>query len=189
MGNEDQTLRKMSDSIRTAELKQFNAGVTETSDAFTLVPDFNRPLSNHDLTALINKKDNAHMISLREIIKKHGWPCVSVYGEKVAAYSFLIIQHASLEEQVKYFPLLELAAKKNEASLEWVALMQDRILVRQGKEQLYGTQARSFNTEKSTLYPIGDFKNVNKRRALMGLGPIEKYVKDNDMLLDKKNSL
>jgi hypothetical protein len=53
----------------------------------------------------------------------------------------LITQHARLAEQIKYFPWLESTAKKNEATLESVALMQDRIW--QGKEQLYGTQARS----------------------------------------------
>jgi hypothetical protein len=58
-----------------------------------------------------------------------------------------------------------------------LALLEDRILTNQGKEQIYGSQVRTNDAGKYEFYPIMDETNVNKRRASVGLQPLEEYAK------------
>jgi hypothetical protein len=58
------------------------------------------------------------------------------------------------------------------------ALLLDRVLVGEGKPQVYGTQAKRFEAWKGrepVLEPIEDEGNVDKRRAEVGLPPLSEY--------------
>jgi len=50
--------------------------------------------------------------------------------------------------------------------------MKDRILMDEGKPQLYGSQIKN-----GKLYTLDSPKTVNERRKEMGLQPIEDYLK------------
>jgi hypothetical protein len=122
--------------------------------------------------------DDKLLRQLEAIIAKHGWPTISLVGKEASGVAFLIIQHADLEYQKKYFPLLKEAADKNEARKSDVAMLEDRILMREGKKQIYGSQLRmNEQTQKLELYPIEDEENVDKRRARVGLMPMKEYMK------------
>jgi len=59
------------------------------------------------------------------------------------------------------------------------ALLLDRVLVHEGKPQIYGTQAKSFeywNGKEPVLEPIEDETNVDKRRAKLHLPPLSEYL-------------
>ena len=71
------------------------------------------------------------------------------------------------------------AAQTGEARKADAAMLEDRVLMRQGKKQIYGTQLQS-NTEsqgKLFLYPIEDEVHLDERRQSVGLPPIRKYLK------------
>ena len=55
--------------------------------------------------------------------------------------------------------------------------MQDRILMNQGKKQIYGSQVVYNKKGEQVFYPIEDEANVNIRRAKIGMQPIEEYAK------------
>ena len=60
-----------------------------------------------------------------------------------------------------------------------IAYLTDKILTKEGKKQLYGTQLKySYETKSYDFKPIDDEKNVNKRRSEIGLGPLEDYAKN-----------
>jgi hypothetical protein len=69
------------------------------------------------------------------------------------------------------------AVKKGKARSAQLALLEDRILVRNGKEQIYGTQAGTDSLGIYKIWPIKDERNVNKRRFSVGLGPLQWYAK------------
>ena len=69
------------------------------------------------------------------------------------------------------------AVGKGKAKTQDLALLEDRILTTQGKEQIYGSQLRRNEQGKYEFFPIMDEVNVNKRRASVGLGPLEEYAK------------
>jgi len=121
-----------------------------------------------------NKKENEK--ELQKLLDKYGWPTTSEVTEYAAAGAALIINHASHALRVKYFPMLEKAFKEGEAQPLRYAKMCDRLLVEEGKKQLYGTQVK-FEHMKRVPYPILDPEHVDKRRAKIGLGPLVPYLK------------
>ena len=66
--------------------------------------------------------------------------------------------------------------------------MKDRILVSDGKPQIYGTQLTSIyqDSNKFEVYEIENPQYVDQRRAEMGLNPINDYLKMWDTSLDVK---
>ena len=58
--------------------------------------------------------------------------------------------------------------------------MEDRILMFEGKPQIYGTQLHSETGAKDwKLYTLLEPEYVDKRRAEMGLGPLSEYLLEN----------
>ena len=132
--------------------------------------------------ALMKKQaeiDKKNLHRLNDMIKQYGWPGKSLVGEKASRSAFFILQHADLSTQQRYLPLLKEAAIKQEASASDVAMLEDRVLVGEGKKQVYGTQLH-FGPETSgrwELYPILDEESVDDRRAAVGLPPLAEYLK------------
>lgn len=56
------------------------------------------------------------------------------------------------------------------------ALLLDRVLVAEGKRQVYGTQAK-LKGKEFVPDPIEDEANVDKRRAEVGLPPLSEYLR------------
>lgn len=115
---------------------------------------------------------------LAKIIKQYGWPGISMVGEEANRAAFLVVQHGDLAYQKRYFDLIKEAAHRNEARASDFAMLQDSILTKEGKKQIYGT---ALHTNERTgvleLFPIEDEANVDARRASVGLPPMTEYLK------------
>ena len=118
-----------------------------------------------------------------KIVEKYGIPTISMVGAYSSLCFFFILQHTEFEVMNKYYPLVKKVWKKGDYSSKSYAMLTDRILKYKGKKQIYGTQLTWSNADKKYpsqyyLYPVKDFKNVNKRREKMGFKEtIEEYVK------------
>ncbi len=122
--------------------------------------------------------DSCNLAEVAELIDQYGWPSKHFVGGAGNRAVFLVIQHADLATQEKYFPLLEKSVAEEESSPSHLALMTDRIFMRKDKKQIYGSQV-IFNKETGTqeFYPIEDEANVDIRREKVGLEPLKKYAK------------
>jgi hypothetical protein len=126
----------------------------------------------------IYKVDSINVLKIEQIFLKHGYPGRSKVGDNLSSTAFLVIQHADLAYQEKYFPLIEEAANKGELDKGSLAYLIDRIRIRKGQKQLYGSQVTDIDRDgKWEFSPIEDEINVNERRKDMGLGRIEEYAK------------
>lgn len=122
--------------------------------------------------------DSCNLVQVEALISQYGWPGKSFVGASGNQTIFLVIQHADIAVQEKYFPLFQQSVEAGESNATDLALMQDRILMRQGKKQIYGSQVvMNKETGAPEFYPIEDEKNVNIRRAGIGLMPLEEYAK------------
>ena len=128
------------------------------------------------ILAMEEKNKAINEEQLLEMLDKYGWPQESSVTEYAAAGAALIINHSTYEIRSKYFPMLEKAFKAGEAQPLRYAKMRDRLLVEEGKEQLYGTQIEFKNLKKEP-YPIYEENKVDARRAEIGLGPLSPYLK------------
>jgi hypothetical protein len=137
-----------------------------------------KPRKSGDSIQFINYIDSTNLIILESIVEKYGWPGRSFVGAKGNNTAWLVIQHADLQTQEKYFPLIKKSVDLGESRKVDLALLEDRILMRKGEKQKYGSQIRmNPKTGAQEIWPIEDEKNVNKRRSEIGLEPMEDYAK------------
>lgn len=126
----------------------------------------------------INYFDSVNLIKVKNIIDNYGWLGADEVGQQGASTIFLVIQHSDSLTQLQYVPKMREAVKNGKAQSQNLALLEDRILMNQGKPQIYGSQVRlNEKTGKNEFFPIIDEQNVNKRRASVGLQPLEDYAK------------
>ena len=89
----------------------------------------------------------------------------------------MVIQLASNVLIAHYYPLFLEMAQRGEIDWQYPALMADRILVRNCKQQLYGTQVnKNAATQKYESVLIAEPRKVNKRRKALGMVSIEEYL-------------
>jgi len=125
----------------------------------------------------IRIQDSVNLARIKFIISVNGWPGPNKIGEKGSSTIFLVIQHADSLTQITYLPIMRTAVKNGNARSQDLALLEDRVLTYQGKEQIYGTQIKIDSAGNCSFFPIKDEVNVNKRRLNVGLGPLEYYAK------------
>jgi hypothetical protein len=164
MGQEDQKFRAI---LHEAMLKASSS------------PDAQPAAGLDELMTKQAEIDRKNLVRLEEIIQKHGWPGKKLVGEKGSVAAFLILQHSEQATQEKYLQLFKKAAQSGDARMADAAMLEDRVLMRQGKKQIYGTQLQSNGQSngKLFLYPIEDEANVDARRESVGLPPIREYLK------------
>jgi hypothetical protein len=113
---------------------------------------------------------------LKSVVEKHGWPRTSRVGADGAKSAWLLVQHADADAKFQRRCLdLMTALPKSEVSQSNLAYLTDRVLLAEGKKQLYGTQFTSVDGRWQPR-PIEDEANVDKRRAAAGLPPLAEYA-------------
>lgn len=112
---------------------------------------------------------------LKSEIAARGWP-VEV-GEDGAGAAWLIAQHSpDLEFQKACFELL-FALPESQSNAQYMAYLHDRICIREGKPQRYGTQSRPrAGSEEWELFPLEDAGAVNLERTRIGLAQLEAHL-------------
>ena len=155
---EDQRYRQMIDSVE----KTFGFGSDEMKK----------------LEKAMMRADSLNLVAVTNILDTRGWLGPDIVSPRGNTALFLVIQHAELETQKKYLPLLRDAVKKKNAQPRHWALMEDRVALSEGRKQIYGSQLQwNEKTGKMELGPIEDEANVDVRRASVGLPPLEEYLK------------
>ncbi len=120
--------------------------------------------------------DSVNTQRIEEIIAEYGYPGKSLVGPGQAATAFLVIQHADLEVQEKYLPIITAAADADEVSWRSVALLVDRVNMRNGKPQIYGSQVgRDELSGQHYFFEIQNPEKIDSIRNTVGLGPIQEY--------------
>lgn len=139
---------------------------------------------------LINEKDSINLIEVQKILDEKGWLGQNVVGGRGNSTLFLVIQHADLDTQKKYLPMMREAVKKGNAQAGSLALLEDRVALRSGEKQIYGSQiGRDPETGEFFVSPLINPEKVNERRASVGLGTIENYIKNWNITWDVKKHI
>ena len=127
--------------------------------------------------------DSANASWLGAVVGRHGWPGRSLVGAEAANAAFLIVQHAVHDTafQARALALMERGVASGEVPGADVAMLADRLAVRRGRPQRYGTQAKLVEG-RVVLDPIADSAHVDERRAALGMPPLKEYVRVLDSL-------
>jgi hypothetical protein len=154
----------------------FDRRIGQNADSLARALGVTRESLPSYLSRRMLQTDSANQVRLRAILKQYGYPGKSLVGEPTNEAAWYVIQHS--EDIDRYLPLIKKAAHKGELPFYLYAQMLDRQLIREGKEQLYGTQAMGYNitnpatgrreAQRPFVWPIKDARQVNERRKKAG---------------------
>jgi hypothetical protein len=134
---------------------------------------------SEEVEALNLKIDSLFKITrnlVTNLLDNRGWLGSEVIGNKGNSALFLVIQHADLETQQKYLPMMRQAVKDGKAKGSSLALLEDRVQLKTGKKQVYGSQIGRLEDQTNYVRALEDPMNVDKRRAEVGLEPLNDYT-------------
>ncbi len=138
-----------------------------------------------NLWKVIHNQDSVNLIRVEKIINEYGWLGEEEVGKQGSKTLFLIIQHADIATQEKYLPVLQEAVKSGMAEGSFLAVMKDRILLRKGGKQVYGSQLET--DPENGGYRVSamiDPDLVDSRRKEVGLDSMSEYLKIWDLNWD-----
>jgi hypothetical protein len=129
------------------------------------------------LWKVISYSDSLNLIKVSEILDHYGWLGPDEIGFKANRALFFVVQHSNKSTMEKYLPMMKEAVITGNADADLLALLVDRIELLNDRPQIYGSQI-TLKDGKYVLYKTKDIKNVNTRRAEVGLGTLEEYLKE-----------
>lgn len=119
-----------------------------------------------------------NFLIMEKLLKENGWPTYTTVGKIAADAPLLVINHHKKDEtRKKYLVRIKEACKNNEGSCLEYAKIHDRILVNDGKKQLYGMQFQYDKNRNLAPFPIESPEYVDKRRKAIGLESLKQYLK------------
>lgn len=116
------------------------------------------------------RTDRVLQAELDDLVARCGWPSAAAFGARTSQSAFFIVQHAPLDYQLRYLPAITAAANVGDLEKSHWALLFDRVQMRQGKPQRYGTQM-TMHSDEMLPWPIEDEAHVDERRAEVGMKP------------------
>jgi len=89
-----------------------------------------------------------------------------------------MVQHCDSDPafQIRVLEKLKIQVDNKNANPSNYGLLTDRVKINSGEKQIYGTQVRYNSLGQAYPKSLSDSLNVNKRRADVGLEPIEEYL-------------
>ena len=106
-----------------------------------------------------------------------GWP--EGLSDEANSAIFLVVDHADVEAQRRYYRDVVKAARRGYIDRGLQVTLRDRILMRGGKRQVYGTQTVSFARGDSTVcyvWPVVRSRSIDRRRSRVNLPAMDRYV-------------
>jgi len=130
------------------------------------------------------RTDSSNTTWLKAYVARWGWPTAAQVGREGVNVAFLIVQHAVHDTGFMraMLPSIEASYRRGDLNGGSVALLTDRLEVKAGRPQIYGTQL-SLRNGRWLLDPIADSPGVDARRRKMGLPPLAEYLRVVDSIL------
>lgn len=131
---------------------------------------------------LDSEVDFKNLTTVINLIEQCGMPTLKDVNQEQMSAIWLVFQHADNKYRKRYFPQLRVAAANGDLKKTQIAMMQDRILMSEGKPQIYGTQVTKANgSDAWELYDLRNPETVDKRRARLGWEPLKDYLANWDI--------
>ena len=129
------------------------------------------------LAKVLESVDGPHTRRLNEIFDSSGFPEKSDVGAEGVKAFYLLLQHSGdLELKKKCLSGIERVFKDDVLNASEYSSFVDRLLVDQGKPQVYGSNFES-KEGKLVMSLTHDVANLDKRRKEIGLPTILEYMK------------
>lgn len=122
------------------------------------------------------ERDFANTRWLKGVVAADGWPRRTMVGEAVAHSAWLLVQHADHDPsfQLRALRLMEPLLKTGEVDRADYAYLHDRIMLKIGGKQRYGTQVEC-RAGRYVPKPLEDEAAMETWRRDVGLNSFDEY--------------
>lgn len=126
--------------------------------------------------AMVQRVDDDNFGWMTDEVRQHGFPTAASVGEYGLHLLWLLVHHADNHPRVQRAFLNEFEARfqAGEFSPEDLSQFTDRVHVREGKPQLFGTQNDWARADLSGQR-IGNLEEIERNRATLGLMSLADY--------------
>lgn len=128
------------------------------------------PLVFLDHKAEVHRLDSINVAIVAGFLDRYGFPTKYQSGIKGKEMITMVVQHAPLAIQEKYYPMWVEAYKKNNLTGYTIACLEDRINMQRKRRQYYGTQHMQIES-KTYDYPVVNPDSIDAWRKQMGMFP------------------
>ena len=135
-----------------------------------------------EYTAEMERVDSLNQTMVFGILDNDGWP--SNLSDKANRAIWIVIDHSDLTSRSKYLSFVRAKADEGILDKSDYAMLNDRVLMEEGKPQVYGTQikmAATFDGEDMAmqlyLWPVENPDALDSLRRSVGLSPIGEYLR------------
>ncbi len=120
---------------------------------------------------------DAENMAIVDSLLQHGFP----KGLSSESYKtiWIVIDHAPLDRQIHYLPLVEQMATEGVISKAEFATLYDRVAMKRNSPQRYGTQCVQFSSPDSMqlfIWTVESPETLDSLRASVGMGPLADYL-------------
>ena len=167
---------------------QYNRILEEVYDNDQAVRKWAKGMSSLTAEEIVNystemeRVDSLNQATVFGILDKKGWP--SHLSDKANRAIWIVIDHSDLTYRRKYMDFVKEKAKEGVLDKTDYAILNDRVLMEEGKPQIYGTQIKMATTIVNDeiamqlyLWPVENPSALDSLRSTVGLSPIEEYLK------------
>ena len=121
--------------------------------------------------------DTDNTVFLIRHLARHGWVDETRYGpEATQAAALLVLHSADLRLQKTTLPWVRADVQPGRRNGQSYALLHDRLQLRLGFRQRYGSQLASTDVGDAVLLPLEDPEHVDERRRALGMQPLAEYL-------------
>jgi len=117
-----------------------------------------------------------HLEIVLSIGAQCGMPNLTVVNETQMAAIWMTINQSSYQFRKAFLPNLVMAVENGDIKERNIATIKDKIMMDEGKPQIYGTQVYRDELGEWKLYGIEDPEYVDRRRKDIGFGPLQDYL-------------
>ena len=167
---------------------QYNRILEEVYDNDQAAREWTKGMSSLTADEIVNystemeRVDSLNQTTVFGILDKEGWP--SHLSDKANRAIWIVIDHSDLAYRSKYLGLVKEKAEHGVLDKTDYAILNDRVLMEEGKPQIYGTQVKMAATivdDEITmqffLWPVENPTALDSLRNTVGLSAIEEYLK------------
>lgn len=129
------------------------------------------------IVRVVRIKDSLHVVRVTAILDERGWVGKDLVGTQGNNCLFIVIQHSDLKTMEKYLPMMRKAVREGNTEAQWLALLEDRVALGEGRKQTYGSQLYwDKKKNRSFVAPLADPDSVDVRRKSVGLNTMAEYL-------------
>lgn len=121
--------------------------------------------------------DEDHTKELQTFVRAHGWITKSAYGDVASHNAWILAQHADMNREFQRYvlDLMGPLVEAGEVKPQNYAYLWDRVAVGTQTPQRFGTQGQCVGPGTWEPAEMEEPAGVDKRRAEVGLEPMEEY--------------